>query len=157
MKPKIVGIFIVAMFLQISCGYQDTPMIELKGPDDVNDLVLFYKKDATYEQKEFFQNNVIHKPHPEGLGYELQDGVIDLFSIRADDYEGYAINFASKAGAERRATLKKAIESSPVVFRVYENVVPNQISDLPGKKSQGLDQTPDRRDAKELKSPINGI
>ena len=105
-------------------------MYVLKGPNDPTDLVFFYKKDATYEQKELFQNTVIHKPHPEGRGFDLQDGVIDLFIVRNSSYEGYGINFSKNATPEQREKLKKAIEGSPIVYKVYENVVPNKIKDL---------------------------
>jgi len=101
-------------------------MIRLKGPGDENDLVFFYRRDATYEQKELFQNTVIHKLDP-NRGYRLQDGVIDLFLVRNSDYEGYAINFSKDATLEQREQLKRAIESSPIVYKVFENVVPNEI------------------------------
>lgn len=127
MKLVILTIICGILFQQISCGYPETPMIKLKGPEDRNDLVFFYRKDATYEQKEHFQNTVTHKPHPEGKGYYLQDGVIDLFIVRNSDFEGYAINFSKNATPEQREKLKRAIESSPIVYKVFENVVPNEI------------------------------
>jgi hypothetical protein len=127
MKLAIFTIICGIVFQQLSCGYPETPMVKLKGPEDRNDLVFFYKKDTSYEQKELFQNTVIHKPHPEGKGYYLQDGVIDLLSIRNSDFEGYAINFSKDATPEQRERLKKAIESSPIIYKVYENVVPNEI------------------------------
>lgn len=130
MRLAIFTIICGFLFQLLSCGYPETPMIKLKGPEDKNDLVFFYRRDATYEQKELFQNTVIHKLDPNGRGYYLHDGVIDLFLVRNSDYEGYAINFSKDATPEQREQLKKAIESSPIVYRVYENVVPNEIKDL---------------------------
>jgi hypothetical protein len=126
MKLAIFTIICALLFQQLSCGYPETPIIRLKGPGDENDLVFFYRRDATYEQKELFQNTVIHKLDP-NRGYRLQDGVIDLFLVRNSDYEGYAINFSKDATLEQREQLKRAIESSPIVYKVFENVVPNEI------------------------------
>lgn len=130
MKLAIFIIICGFLFQQISCGYPETTMRKLKGPEDRNDLVFFYRKDATYEQKELFQNAVLHKPVPNGKGYYLQDGVIDLFIVRNSDYEGYVINFSKAATQEQREQLKKVIKESAIVYRVYENIVPNEIKDL---------------------------
>ena len=56
--------------------------------------------------------------------------MIDLLSIRNSDFEDYAINFSKDATPEQRKRLKKAIEVSPIVYRVYEDIVPNEIKDL---------------------------
>ena len=122
--------FLILLCIQsISCGYPETPMRQLRGPNDKVELVFFYKKGTTYEAKRFFEDNIVHKPNLDGKGHALQEGVTGLFSIRNSDFEGFAIEFSPQASEERQK-LKKAIEQSPIVYKVYEDVVPNQIKDL---------------------------
>jgi hypothetical protein len=124
-------ILLVSLFYSSSCNYRkDDPIVKWKGPNDKVELVFFYKKSASYEEKQFFENNILHKPHPQGKGYDLQEGVSGEFFVRNSGYEGHAIEFYLNATPEQRERLKTAIESSPIVYRVYENVVPNQIQDL---------------------------
>ena len=132
MKTFLILQFIIAglSLLISSCGYPETPMVKLKGPNDKVELVFFYKKGMSYEEKQFFENNILHKPDPDGKGYNLQQGVAGEFLVRTSDYEGYAIEFYPNTSLEQCEQLKKAIELSPVVYKVYENVVPNEIKDL---------------------------
>ncbi|MGB7070788.1 MAG: hypothetical protein WBD22_14940 [Pyrinomonadaceae bacterium] len=124
-------IIVVATFQLNSCGYPETPMIRLRGPNDRMELVFFYKKDTGYDEREFFEHNILHIPDADGKGYDLQEGVSGEFSVRNADYEGHAIEFYPNARPEQREKLKQAIKESPIVYRVYENVVPNEIKDLP--------------------------
>ena len=114
----------------VSCGYPEAPTVKLKGPNDINDLVFFYKPEATHQQKELFQNSILHKADPEAKGYDLPDGVIDLMYVRQDGYEGYALNFSKNAPPQQQEMLKLAIQRSPIVYKVYENVAPSQIKNL---------------------------
>jgi hypothetical protein len=86
-------------------------MVRLKGPNDKVELVFFYKKGTSYEEKQFFENNILHKPDPDGKGYDLQQGVSGEFFVRNSDYEGYAIEFYPNVTPEQREQLKKVIES----------------------------------------------
>jgi hypothetical protein len=100
------------------------------GPDKFTSLVIFFRKEATREQIETFYNDVISVSRPELRGYDLPEGVVLKYQIRNGGYEGVGITFSTDATPEQREKLKKAIESSPIIFRVYENVVPNEIKDL---------------------------
>jgi hypothetical protein len=128
----ILSAFMLSFFLQIpSCNQQvDNPITKLKGPKDEVELVFFYKKGTSYEEIRFFENNILHEARPDGRGNDLQEGVSGEFFVRNSDYEGHAIEFYATATTEQREKLKKAIESSPIVYRVFENVVPNEIKDL---------------------------
>ncbi|MGH9946913.1 MAG: hypothetical protein ACRD6X_06930 [Pyrinomonadaceae bacterium] len=100
------------------------------GPDKFTSIVVFFKKETTTEQKEAFENTVISKPHPEGKGHDLPDGVVLSYFIRNGDYEGYGLTFSTDATPRQREQLKKAINESSIVYKVYEDVVPNEIKDL---------------------------
>ncbi len=124
------------------------------GPDKFTSLAVFFKKESTRKQIESFYNDVISVPHPEGRGYYLPDGVVLQYQIRNGDYEGVGITFSTKATPAQREKLKRAIEESPIVYKVYENVVPNEINDLPGVKKEETNKIPDTRPAKELKNVV---
>jgi hypothetical protein len=133
MQSKIIWttLFLISLCLQLlSCGYPETPMEKLGGPNDKVELVFFYKKTASYEEKQFFENNILHENRQDGKGYYSREGVSGEFFVRNSDFEGYAIEFSTKATLQQRQNLKKAIEQSPIVYKVYEDVVPNQIKDL---------------------------
>ena len=143
----ILPALILLLFFQTSsCSHRnDDPIVKWKGPNDRVELVFFYKKEVSYEEKQAFENNVLHKAHPSGKGYDSQEGVAGEFSVRNSNYEGYAIEFYPNATGEQREKLKKAIKESPIVYRVYENVVPNEINALPSSEKVGTNSTYDTR------------
>ena len=107
----------------------DNKMIHF-GPDKFTSLVIFFKKDATRQQIETFYNDVISVRRPDLKGYDLPDGVALRYLIKNGDYEGVGITFSTDATPEQREKLKKAIRESPIVYKVYENVVPSEIKNL---------------------------
>ncbi|MDT5121845.1 MAG: hypothetical protein QOC96_1327 [Acidobacteriota bacterium] len=50
--------------------------------------------------------------------------------VTISGFVGEAINFQPDATAEQKAFVKKRVLDSPLIYKVYENVVPNRISDL---------------------------
>jgi hypothetical protein len=148
--------FVMSFFLQTSsCNQREnSPIIKSKGPSDKVELVFFYKKSASYEEIQFFENDILHKPRPDGRGNDSQAGVLGEFFVRNSDYEGHAVEFYPNATPEQRENLKNVIKESPVVYKVYENVVPNEINDLPEAKKEEPNKTPDTRPAKEPKNVV---
>lgn len=69
-------------------------------------------------------------PRPDLGGHDLPDGVAVQYLVRNADYEGVGITFSTDATLEQREQLKKAIGSSPIVYKVFENIVPDEITDL---------------------------
>lgn len=100
------------------------------GPGESTSLVLFYKKGTTHDQIELFEANVTSVPRLDNRGRDLPEGVVSTYSVRNRDYEGMGINFRPNATLEQREKLKKAIEDSPIVYKIYENVTPDTIKDL---------------------------
>ena len=100
------------------------------GPNEPTSLVIFFNKETNREQIESFYRDVISVRRPNLKGYDLPDGVALQYQIRNGDYEGVGITFSTDATLEQREKLKKAIKESPIVYKVYENAVPNEIKDL---------------------------
>lgn len=119
---------LLCVFQIQSCG--DDRKVRIKGSEDRNDLVFFYNKDASYEDRVFFEDNVIGKPRADGRGHDLPDGVAGMSVVANSGYRGFSLNFAESATDEQRRSLKSKLESSSLVHRVYENVVPDRIRDL---------------------------
>ncbi len=142
----LLPILLLPLMLQTSSCHrqEDAPIVKWKGNDDVNDLVFVFKKGITREQKETFQRDVLYRPRPDGRGQDHQDGVEDMMigTIKGD-HVGGIINFSKTATIEQREKLKKTIESSSIVLKVYVNVVPNEITDLPGDKKMDANGVPD--------------
>ena len=118
-------------FQTASCTYQtEKKAVVLGGPDKATELVVFFKKDATLEQIDDFNNKVLSKPNPQGKGYYMLDGIAYQFSLVEAGYKGMGINFSPDATPELKEQLKKSIQQSPIVYKVYENVVPSGVKDL---------------------------
>jgi len=133
MMVKVLCLLLGAVVVMTGCGSprQEAPVEKLFDEKTSADLVFFYKKDSTYEQRTYFHENVLNKQLSGNRGYWQRDGVKVTYAVDNKGYEGSAINFESSATPEQRAEVKEVISESPIVLRVYENRVPGEITDLP--------------------------
>ena len=124
-----IQIFLVSLILQTSSCIEDhDSRVKWKGMNDRNDIVFLYKRDASYEQRQFFEATVIYRSRPDNKGQDMRDGVVDVMLGRTvGDYDGGVINFHANASAEQRERLRKDIESSPIVLKVVVDAIPNEI------------------------------
>jgi hypothetical protein len=104
-------------------------MIEM-GPDVPAALVYFFKKETTDDQIFEFQRTVVGIPDSKGSGYWSLPGMGSTVRIEVSGYVGEAINFQPNATEEQKAFVKKRVVESPLIYKVYENVIPNRINDL---------------------------
>lgn len=93
------------------------------------ELLFFFKKDCSKEAKDDFYENILNRPHPGG-GYWPRDGIQATFGIDRNGYEGFGFKFSVDATQEQRNDIKRLLEESTLVHKVYENVVPDDINDL---------------------------
>ena len=142
--------FLVLCFQTKSCSHKGSDDIERwKGLDEKNDIVSLYKNDVTYDERKKFEDSVLFEPYVKGYGHAHQEGIADLLLGRiVGDYDGGIVDFSANSTSTQREKLIKAIKASPLVFRVYENVVPNEIDDLPGSKNAEPSRSPDARPTK---------
>jgi hypothetical protein len=113
-----------------SCRAQEDDGIVEMSPDVHAELVFFFKKGTDWKKVLEFERTVIGIPAPDGTGYSSLPGMMSVVKINIDDFEGEAINFQSSATKEEKAFVKKRVSDSPLVYKIYENVVPNEITDL---------------------------
>ncbi|MBV6497447.1 MAG: hypothetical protein DYH05_08465 [Acidobacteria bacterium ACB1] len=109
---------------QNSIGKQDE-VKEIFNRDSKVELLFFYKKEATYEQRKYFDENILMKNTDRGQ--YMREGVKAVFGIDKDGYIGFGITFLRDATKEQREDIKKILTESPLVYRVFEDVVPNEI------------------------------
>lgn len=102
---------------------------EVFNIDSKVDLLFFFKKESSQQARDHFFESVLHQPHPGG-GYWSRDGIKATFGIDRNGYEGFGFKFLPNATEYQRNEIKRLLKESDVVYKVYENVVPNEINDL---------------------------
>lgn len=100
------------------------------GPDVKANLVVFFKKEATWKEILDFQTSVIGTPDETGTGFESLPGMMSVVRVEIDGFEGVAINFKPSATDEQRSFVLQRIRDSQIVYKTYINRIPNEISDL---------------------------
>ena len=125
--PRMSGLFSLlglALFLY-GCNRPDDRMYPI-GPGVKADLVVFFKSDATDDQIYKFVTATISDP--KDGGYWPLPGIRTTLSLRAiDGHQGEAITFFPEATEAQRRYARSRIDSSPIVFKVMEDVVPSDI------------------------------
>ena len=130
---SLTVILLTICFQSNSCVPQSQDKwIEMGGPAHNTNVLVFFKKDTKHEQIEGFYNTVLSKSSPYGknTGLDFRDGIASRFRVLNNGYEGVGINFSIDAYINEREQLKKDIRQSPIVYKVYENVIPNEIKEL---------------------------
>jgi hypothetical protein len=108
----------------------ENPVLPI-GPTVKADLLVYFKRDLSQGQINDFINNVISIPDREGGGYDLPAGVRTRLRLRpVEGHEGIAITFFPNATKEQREELLRSIKTSPLVFRVLENTIPDNVKSL---------------------------
>lgn len=108
--------------------YEHEKMVPI-GPEVKSDLVIYFKHGTTNDQINNFWNNVLSTPDRDGRGSWPKPGVGDLGAVfpAVDGHEGVAVKFQESASQEEREQLKAAAGSSPLVFKIFENIAPADI------------------------------
>ncbi len=125
----ITKLVVLSMLSILLIGFQtgscerkrDDKWVKWGGPHERTNLVVFFKKGTTNDQIEEFDKNT--------LNLDVQP-IAFIFRVVNSDFVGVGINFSTEATPEQREQLKKNIKESPIVYKVYEDVVPKEIKDL---------------------------
>jgi hypothetical protein len=101
------------------------------GPDVNKSFVIYFKGGATGEDINAFFKQVLSRPHPEGRGHYLLEGVDWTSRVQSvQGHEAIAVTFSANATVEQKETLIRAVKSSPFVYRVLENVAPAEVKTI---------------------------
>ena len=131
-SPKLKSSFTACLAFMFAVGLNscDRPEMEMRpiGPDVKADLVVFFKKDATHDQiKSFVEETISNRTD---RGYDSLPGMRTTMLVSFDGHQGYAITFFPNATDAERKYVRSRIDTSPIVFKVMENVAPDDIKTL---------------------------
>ncbi len=98
--------------------YKHEQMVPI-GPDTKHDLLIFFKRDTTHDQIESFYPELRSHSTP-GVRETLR-----VFPI--DGYEAVAVKFFPDATQTEREGIRSKVRASPIVHKVMEHVVPQDI------------------------------
>jgi hypothetical protein len=132
---RTVNIFVVAllasMFLS-ACARPDNDEMVRIGPDVRASMVIYYKAGVNEDQINDFLQNVLGRPHPEGRGHYLRDGIVMSLRVypAVEGHEATAITFSDRATQAQRDEIKRDVVSNPIVYKVLENEIPAEVKKL---------------------------
>jgi hypothetical protein len=126
---KLVVILTLGL-MQLACPRREPPMRSV-GPEVKASLVIYFKSGVSNEQVNAFWEEVLSRPHPSGKGYYHRNGVGDIGRIApVQGHEGISMSFFPNATKEEREEVTRDIRSSPIIYKILENVAPADVKKL---------------------------
>lgn len=125
LRISLILVFFPALLAGCANRVYDDRMIKY-SPDRTADIVYYFKKGTTNAQLNEFINKTLGVPHPGG-GYSSLPGFQGHIYVITQGYEGYAITLRENVTDEQRQRILSLLKESPLIFQVFENVVPNEI------------------------------
>lgn len=98
--------------------HENDDRVEWGGPNKTTNLVIFFKQGTTSEEVQEFNKSILNMD---------ENPLAFRFRVLKGDHEGVGVNFSVNATPEQRESLSKSIEESPIVYKVFENVVPSDV------------------------------
>jgi hypothetical protein len=127
--PRLVAIAAFGL-IQLACPHHQDQVRPI-GPQVKASLVIYFKQSVADQQIEDFWHEVLSTPDPEGRGYYHRDGVGDISRIYpVQGHEGISMTFFPDATKEERIAVESDIRSSPIVYKIFENVAPADIKKI---------------------------
>ena len=111
----MLSIMTIGLYLGACHQRQRDEWVEWGGPNRPTSLVIFFNRGTSREEINAFWQNVL----------QIEEYKIAfIFRVLNNGYEGVGVNFSTEATPDQRERLKRSVEDSQIVYRVYENVVP---------------------------------
>ena len=152
MKTKFLILTLLFLSLIPACRQQVNDEWIVSSPDLKVPIVVYFKRGATNDEINYFANNVIGHWRPDGRGNDLLKGIQGIFQVRNQDYQGFALD---RIDENERENILKAISSSSLIYKVFENVVPNEIVLDPVKAKQEKEELEKaKRDNRPVKTIV---
>src|SRR5437660_4096307 len=125
---KILLLLLAVAVVGATCHHREPEMVSI-GPDVQYGLAVYFKPDTTHDQIESFLDEV--PMYPTKDGHWTRPGVSGILRLAAvQGHEAVAIGFFPNATQAERDDIKSRVRASPVVYKVLENVVPQNIKKL---------------------------
>lgn len=123
MQQRVLLVLLFATVC-IGCSPDTGKMVPLM-PNSFANLVIVYKKGTTDEQISNFWNKLLSRTSSDSPLFPAIDTILKI--KESSGYSLTAIVYHSHATPEQREDVKKAALGSPIVYKVLENVKPNEI------------------------------
>lgn len=130
---KVFALAILFILLVSACRQQVNDEWIVSSPNLKVPIIFYFNKGTSNDEINYFLNNVIGYQRSDGRGTEMMRGIRGQFLVRTQDYEGYALD---RIDENERENILKVINSSPLIYKVFENVIPNEIVLDPIKAKQ---------------------
>jgi hypothetical protein len=111
------------------------PLIRF-GPDARASLVVYYQFGATKAQIDEFEDTKLFQARNENRGRDLRWGIREFSRLAptyAHGHDGFSLVLDPAMGYAQRESLVSVLKDSPLVFRVYRDIVPLAIPDPESK------------------------
>jgi hypothetical protein len=129
------------MRVAASLGLWSRAMVAI-GPDEPATMVALFHEAVTPQEEAGFVESVLSQPHPGG-GHSHRPGIQGILLVTVGKHSGYAVTCGPSATAAQRAALRALITESPLVWRLYEGVVPSHLSLAEAPPNNRLQRTGD--------------
>lgn len=99
------------------------------GPNASADFVIYFKQGTTEEQIGYFHAEVLSSPRPDGRGANMKAGIQSILRLlpeQANGREAIAIILHNGISEAQRTSVRRSIDSSPIVDKVLENIAPDK-------------------------------
>lgn len=132
MRRKLESYFVILLILFLaSCPNSPEKSVPIKvGPDVPANLVVYFKLGTSENDVEKCYQETIYVPRPDGRGEGIREGsgrFLRLLPSQANGHEAFALDFEANSTYEQRQAIKRLIKSCTNVYKIFENIAPQEI------------------------------
>jgi hypothetical protein len=128
----------------VTCDHQEwRPLV----PGGKGSLIVVLKADLTQQEVNRFLAKELQIDAANG-GKWLRPGIDAIAKTSVDGHQAYAVSLDPAAAPEERESVRKAVENSSYVYRVFQNVALEDI-----KLSEGASTEGERPQAEQSREP----
>lgn len=136
--------FLIVLWQQVACGQREDEWEPL-FPDGRADLVIIFKEGITPQEIiRFEEEELIVGEFEEGFSHRPGVGVVARKNVNG--HAAYVLTLDPSATPEDHEAIREGARSSPYVYRVFENVAPEDINLAEATAPKG-EATPDEKEA----------
>lgn len=98
------------------------------GPDVSADIVYLFKENVSWDEILEFERSVVGTPQESPTRFMSHPSIMSMVAVRVRGHESHAVNFKPRATDDEKADYKRRVIESPLIYAVYENVIPSRIT-----------------------------
>lgn len=98
------------------------------GPDVSADVAYLFKQDVKWDEILEFERSVLGKPQASRTSFQSHPSTMSMVTVTVRGHESHAVIFKPTATDDEKADFKRRVIESPLIYAVYENVIPSRIT-----------------------------